>query len=100
MGKLEQMPPKAGLSLPTAQQITDDLGTILTQIMLFFKQNRIPGWYINSVGSILAQLKFDAKEKQTPAQIQFMVQQVAEKQLELMKVDLLKASIEQTSLVN
>lgn len=80
--------------LPTAAQITENLGALLAQLMMLFHGNEIDGFYVHSLGVLLGQLELQDKAKQqTAAEIQIMAQKEAEAQLESRRVWLLQQSI-------
>jgi len=78
-------------SLPTTVQVQTDLNALLQQIMISFRNARVDGYTINSIGKVLSQLKFDGT--QTLTETQLLISRVANEQVEAMKLAMLRASI-------
>jgi hypothetical protein len=83
------------VKVPTKQQLVDGLGALLAQLMLSFRQNGIPGLYIIHAGNVMSQLTFDKdpKNRQTPAEIELMIEKEAEAMPEEVKVQVLRDSV-------
>jgi hypothetical protein len=77
---------------PTARQVEGMLKLLLNDLMSIFNANQIDGMTINSIGTILANIKFDGTE-QSAKEVAGLVHAAAEKQAEDIKVMLLRASV-------
>lgn len=76
---------------PNARQVEGLLKLLLSDLMALFQHNKIDGLTINSIGTVLAGLKFG--EPQDATEVDALIKATATKQAEDIKVMMLRASV-------
>ncbi len=83
-----------GPAVPTVAEVEQGLNLILNTLMTMFRNHNVQGFTINSVGKVLAAMKFEDGERQSPAEIKLLIRKVAEEEVESIRVWLLKQSVD------